>query len=171
MVCRCSRPAESPDPLPMIYLGIDPGKKGGYATISIVAGKAPLALVSPWDDSLFTEVVNWLSECDGCVFCAVEKVHSMPQQGVKSTFNFGQSYGFIKGVLTALGTPFQEIPPQEWKKEFGLIGKDKKESIRVCKQLFPRVSLLPTEKSRVDSDGMAEALLIAEYARRKYNDT
>ncbi len=153
----------------MIYLGIDPGKKGGFTTIQKTAKGTEQVLVCPWDDILFSDTANWLRGYEGTLFAVVEKVHSMPQQGVKSTFNFGQSYGFIKGVLTALGIPYQEIPPQEWKKEFGLIGKDKKESIRVCKQLFPNVSLLPTPKSRVDSDGMAESLLIAEFARRKHN--
>ncbi len=103
------------------------------------------------------------------MFCVLEKVHSMPQQGVKSTFNFGTSFGYIKGVLEAFGIPYQEVPPQAWKKEFNLIGTDKKASIACAKRLFPNVNLLPTERSRVESDGMAESLLMAEYARRKYN--
>ena len=90
----------------------------------------------------------------------------MPGQGVASTFNFGANYGFIKGMLEAFEIPYQTIPPQRWKKEFGL-SNDKAKSIEVCNRLFPNVSLLPTEKSRVSNDGMAEAVLMAEYARRK----
>ncbi len=150
----------------MIYIGIDPGAKGGFSKITKI-DEDTFITCRCWDSSKFVQVIKEVHT--NMVFCVLEKVHSMPQQGVKSTFNFGQSYGYIKGVLEAYGIPYQEISPQEWKKEFGLIGKDKKESIRVCKQLFPNVSLLPTPKSRVDSDGMAESLLISEFARRKHN--
>jgi crossover junction endodeoxyribonuclease RuvC len=89
----------------------------------------------------------------------------MPHQGVASSFNFGKSAGFIEGVLCALGIPYQLITPQRWKKEFTL-NSDKQKSIDVCERLFPNVDLLPTPRCKVKSDGMAEALLMAEYARR-----
>jgi crossover junction endodeoxyribonuclease RuvC len=95
----------------------------------------------------------------------VEKVGAMHGQGVRSMFTFGQSYGFILGVLAALGIGVQLVPPGTWKKEFSLIGKDKAASIEVCKRLFPGVNLLPSEKCWKDSDGMAEALLLACYAK------
>ncbi len=91
-----------------------------------------------------------------------------PGQGVTSMFSFGQSYGFIMGVLRALGISYQLVPPAVWKREFGLLRADKQASIETCKQLFPGVSLLPGEQCRKDSDGMAEALLIALYAQRKF---
>ena len=81
-------------------------------------------------------------------------------------FHFGKAAGFIEGVLCALGIPFQLIPPQRWKKEYSL-GSDKQQSVDACRGLFPNVSLLPTERCRKPSDGMAEALLMAEYARRR----
>ena len=81
-------------------------------------------------------------------------------------FNFGQSVGYIKGVLEACAVPYQEITPQKWKKEFGL-SSDKAKSAEVCRKLFPNVSLLATERCKKPHDGMAEALLMAEYARRK----
>jgi hypothetical protein len=81
-------------------------------------------------------------------------------------FSFGQSVGYIKGVLEANGIAYQEIPPQTWKKEFGL-NTDKQKSIDVCRRLFPGVSLRATPRCTTDHDGMAEALLIAEYAKRK----
>ena len=81
-------------------------------------------------------------------------------------FNFGMNFGWIQGVLDALNIPYELVSPQKWKKEFGLTS-DKSESIRTAQRLFPGVSLKTGEKSRVESDGMAEALLIAEYARRK----
>ena len=145
----------------MIYIGIDPGKKGGYAAI---AGERGIA-VSPWDDGQFIEDMRAVAASGACMAC-VEKVGAMPRQGVTSMFNFGKSAGFIEGVLSALGIPYQLVTPQRWKKEFTL-HNSKQKSVEVCKRLFPDVSLLPTPRCRVASDGMAEALLMAEYARRK----
>ena len=89
----------------------------------------------------------------------------MPGQGVVSMFNFGQNFGFIQGVLKAYEIPFELVPPQKWKKEFS-VTSDKNTSIEVAKRLFPGVNLKATEKCKKDHDGMAEALLMAEYARR-----
>lgn len=144
----------------MTYIGVDPGKKGGFAIITD-SGQTATAL----DEKAFVYSMYVLRSFD-CVAC-VEHVGAMPGQGVTSMFNFGQNFGFIQGVLTAYGIPFELVRPQKWKKEFSITG-DKNTSIAVCKRLFPDVSLLPTERSRKDSDGMAEALLLAEYARRKF---
>ena len=88
----------------------------------------------------------------------------MPGQGVTSMFHFGKSAGFIEGVLAAKNIRYELIPPQRWKKAFGL-HSDKQESIDLCKEKFPGVSLLPTPRCKKDADGMAEALLIALYGR------
>jgi hypothetical protein len=82
-------------------------------------------------------------------------------------FSFGKSAGFIEGVLTALGLPYQLVPPATWKREFSLIGKDKAASILTCKRLFPKLDLKRTKRCRTNSDGIAEAALICLYARRK----
>ena len=147
-----------------IYIGIDPGKSGGIALI-----EDGQARTMPYSDrqlfATFREVKeksNIWSE----VICCLEKVGAMPGQGVTSMFNFGVSYGYIKGVLEANGIPYQEIPPQRWKKEFGL-NSDKAASVDVCRKLFPDVNLLATPRCKKPHDGMAEALLMAEYARRK----
>ena len=149
-----------------IYIGVDPGKKGGMA---IIDGND--VEVYAWDDALFIDTTR---VCVGRgrvrnerVVAAVEKVGAMPGQGVTSMFSFGQSYGFILGVLSAFGIGYQLVPPYVWKREFGLLHTEKQGSIDVCKRLFPGVSLLPTERCRKERDGMAEALLLAEYARRK----
>ena len=141
----------------MNYIGIDPGKKGGFAIIS-----EDHIYCMPWDDDDFVRYMGCVGE--PCIVC-LEHVSAMPKQGVTSMFNFGVSFGFIQGVLTAFGIPFELVKPQKWKKEFSI--SDKNESIAVCKRLFPDVSLLPTERFRLPSDGMAEALLMAEYARRR----
>lgn len=146
----------------MIYIGIDVGKKGGVAIIFKDG-----VCAYPWDDERFIQTMDVAAHMDdNCIAC-VEQVHAMPKQGVSSTFAFGKAAGFIEGVLTANRIPFQLVPPKKWKKEYSL-GNDKNQSIAVCKKLFPNVSLLPTARCTKDSDGMAEALLMAEYARRHF---
>ena len=143
------------------YIGIDVGKKGGIG-ILLPNGDVqafPLEYLS---------MSKILADFSGkSAICFVEKVHSMPNQGVKSTFTFGWGLGYVEGVLCSLNIPYELVSVNKWKNEFSLTS-DKSKSIEVCKKLFPTVSLLPTERSRVDNDGMAEALLLAEYARRKY---
>lgn len=144
----------------MVYIGIDPGAKGG---IAVVCGET--ATTQPYTDGELKATCRELSDGLAQVMCCLEKVGAMPGQGVTSMFNFGKAYGYIKGVLEAYGIPYQEIPPQRWKKEFGL-NSDKTKSIDVCQRLFPDVNLLATPKCKKPHDGMAEALLMAEYARR-----
>ena len=144
----------------MKYLGIDPGLKGGLALINENGSFA----VFPYSDSELLNLCRCLTDSEAR--CCLEQVHAMPKQGVSSTFKFGLSYGYIKGVLEAYGISYQEIPPLRWKKEFGL-NSDKAASIEVCRRLFPSAVLRASSRERVDKDGMAEALLMAEYARRK----
>lgn len=150
----------------MIYIGIDPGKNGGYAVIA-KSETGQTVKAYPWDDTFFVCEMNALSSMTDGIVAAVEKVGARPGQGVTSMFSFGQSYGFILGVLTALGIGYQLVPPTVWKREFGLLHTGKKGSVEVAKRLFPGVSLLPTDRCRKESDGMAEAALLAEFAKRK----
>lgn len=147
----------------MIYVGIDPGKNGGIALI----GDCIPSLVYPFsEDRLVNELMASYRDYD--MICTLEHVHAMPKQGVSSTFNFGMNFGFIQGVLKAYGIPYELVTPQKWKKEFSCTS-DKNTSIEVCKRLFPNVNLKATERCKKEHDGMAEALLIAEYGRRHYN--
>lgn len=142
----------------MTYIGIDPGAKGGLAVI-----RDGGIIVAPYEKSRYIEI---LSRVPTDSVCCLEHVHAMPGQGVTSMFNFGQTFGWVQGVLEAMGVSYELVQPQKWKKEFSITG-DKNSSIMVCKRLFPGVSLLPTERCRKDNDGMAEALLMAEYAKRR----
>jgi crossover junction endodeoxyribonuclease RuvC len=95
---------------------------------------------------------------------AIESVHSMPGQGVRSTFDFGMNFGIWLGVIAALNIPMELVTPQEWKKHYGLIGKDKDASRIIAVQLFPQMAM---ELKLKKYNGRAEALLLAEYLRRK----
>ena len=147
----------------MIYIGIDPGKKGGIALIDVREGGERIVTVYTYTDDTLKELCSRV--CGTPTFCIVEKVSAMPRQGVTSTFHFGQSFGYILGVLEAHRIPYQLVTPKTWKRHFGL-SDDKTRSIETAKHLFPNSSLLPTPKCRVESDGMAEALLMALYGLR-----
>lgn len=151
----------------MIYIGIDPGKNGGIAVIQTYINQTQKVGVKCYSDE---DLLSILEDAKTCLqaICYLEQVHAMPKQGVSSTFNFGMNFGFIQGVLKAYGIPYELVTPQKWKKEFSCTS-DKNTSIEVCKRLFPNVNLKATERCKKDHDGMAEALLIAEYGRRHYN--
>ena len=151
----------------MIYIGIDPGKNGGIAFISIRPRfVTPIANTYCYSDNALISLCNDFK--DSRVVCFLEQVHAMPKQGVSSTFNFGMNFGFIQGVLKAYGIPYELVTPQKWKKEFSCTA-DKNTSIEVCKRLFPYIDLKATDRCKKDHDGKAEALLIAEFGRRHYN--
>lgn len=151
----------------MIYLGVDPGAKGGLAAID-ENNKILFAVPMSRENlvNFIKKTHNDIIEKNDAVIACVEKVGAMPGQGVTSMFSFGKSAGYIEGVLEAFEIPYQLVPPQTWKKMFSLLRKDKKESIETCKRLFPGVNLLPTDRCRKESDGIAESLLLSEYARR-----
>lgn len=143
------------------YVGIDPGKSGAIAVIR----EDGQVETYTFDPSVYATVLDYISKNTDPI-CCLEKVGAMPGQGVVSMFNFGHNFGFIEGVLTVTKMPYQLVPPQTWKKEFSLTS-DKAKSIEVCQKLFPNANLMATNRSRKPSDGIAEALLMAEYARRR----
>lgn len=146
----------------MIYIGIDPGQKGAMAII-YPDGDIAVHEFSRESYRFFLEDIYQGHEC---TICCLERVNAMPGQGVTSMFKFGENFGFIQGLLTAYAIPYELVTPRIWKKEFQITG-DKNTSIEVCKRLFPNVSLRRTDRCKKDSSDFAEALLMAEYARRK----
>lgn len=143
------------------YIGIDPGKSGALA---ILHEDGHIETYT-FDAAVYANVLDHVSKNTDPI-CCLEKVGAMPGQGVVSMFNFGHNLGFIEGVLITARVPYQLVPPQTWKKEFSLTS-DKARSIEVCQKLFPNANLMATNRSRKPSDGIAEAVLMAEYARRK----
>ncbi len=166
----------------MIYLGIDPGLTGAVARIGyvdIVGMRVGRADYKTWDaptakDGKHTvllpvEMRRILLEAVSGQECVVflEKVHSMPKQGVSSSFNFGEGYGIWQGLIVGLGLRWEKVTPQRWQKEMlaGMQG-GKDASIIKAQELFPQAEL-----SRKKDHGRADALLIAEYGRRTYGDS
>ena len=145
----------------MYYAGIDPGKSGAIAIME----DTKIILLHKFDKVVYLDAISFLSKAQEKTKCAIEKVSSMPGQGVKSMFTFGENFGWIKGILDMGEISFQEIPPQKWKKEFSLT-KDKQRSIEVSRQLFPDIQLIP-KGCRVPDNNLAEAAMLCEFARRK----
>jgi len=152
-----------------LFIGIDPGQAGGIAFICTGGGGFYSAIPMPETRlQLYTVLKMW---ADGYgnglpIMAIIESVHSMPKQGVASTFKFGKGYGEVLGICTALGFKILEPTPQAWKKIM-LAGTDKGKdaSIQVAENLFPQVQLVQP-RCRKAHDGAAEAILLAEYGRR-----
>lgn len=134
-----------------VYIGVDPGMSGGL--VSLGGGEDH---VSPMPDTELG-VWQWLNAIPtrfkGLIsdpVAMIEKVHSMPQQGVASTFKFGVSYGGLRMALIAVGIPFEEVTPQAWQKALGIPSRDKKREthpqyklrlLKIAQQIYPSLPL------------------------------
>ena len=148
----------------MIFMGIDPGKSGGIGMIVAGHGSGDvMPIVSDEIDA--TEVARILTDVSPDMV-AIERAQAMPKQGVVGMFRYGVGFGKILGVLEALKVPHVIVRPQQWKKVV-LEGtqKDKDAAISFVKKAYPMVDLTPGAK-RKPHDGIADAVCLAEYARR-----
>ena len=157
----------------MIIIGIDPGITGGicilenkkiievYDTPTMIDGKKNKRQVNG------SQVANIIKEelnKDKEIVVVVEHVNAMPGQGVTSMFNFGQSFGVIKGVCAALSLPIYFVRPTKWKKHFNLIKTNKEAGRTKAIEVYPEIS---GKLSRKKDSNKADAILIARY----FNDT
>lgn len=161
-----------------VFCGIDPGKDGALA----ILGYRDTPILIPFSESEYANQLRRVVPLEYTAttvekvqavwslgpiepFCVVEHVNAMPGQGVTSCFSFGQNFGFILGLLTAFRIPYELVRPQKWKREFSCTS-DKNTSIEVAQRMFPGVDLRRTPRCAKPHDGICEALLMAEYARR-----
>jgi hypothetical protein len=139
------------------YIGIDPGKSGGIAVVFHDAPFSPEAYKMPDTEAGVAELIQEISGFHKPVVY-LEKVHAMPRQGVSSTFTFGMGYGFLRGVLVTAKIRFEDVTPQKWQKKLGCLSKGNKNVTKQkAQQLFPDIKV---------THAIADAMLIAEYARR-----
>lgn len=144
----------------MNFIGIDPGGSGAFVVLYSDSNEIDWF---PFKDSSEAEIASALEiHCRNFdegnrAVAVIERVHSMPRQGVASSFKFGQSYGFLRGLLTAFEIPFVEVTPQKWQKAMGCMTKgDKNVSKQRAGQLFPGVKF---------THAFADAALIAAYCK------
>ena len=175
----------------MIIFGIDPGVSGAicvlkkgkvievYEMPTMIDGKKNKRQVNGAEvTNIFikemsnlkfheTESIGKVSNADNWEDRAkvvVEHVTAMPGQGVTSMFNFGQSFGVIKGICAALKLPIYFVRPTKWKKHFNLIKTNKDASRTKVIEVYPNIS---GKLSRKKDSNKADAILIARY----FNDT
>ena len=157
----------------MKILGIDPGLSGAIAILE------KKKVISLFDMPVMSEgkknkkqlnsaqLVNIIRENtsgDEEIAVVVEQVNAMPGQGVTSMFNFGQTFGAIKGVCAALNLPIFFVRPSKWKKYFELINSSKDSSRTKVIEMYPSLSSQLAKKKDVNK---SDAILIARY----YYDT
>ena len=157
----------------MIIIGIDPGINGAISIIenkkiievydipTMIDGKKNKRQINGAQvTNIFKERLNGEKE----VVVVVEHVNAMPGQGVTSMFNFGQSFGVIKGICAALNLPIYFVRPAKWKKHFNLIKTNKDASRTKVIEVYPEIS---SKLHRKKDSNRADAILIALY----FNDT
>jgi len=133
--------------------GIDPGQSGGIAWID-ERGRACVIKMPETLQDLWEFIGEF--KADECK-AYLEQVHSMPGQGVSSSFKFGNGFGHLEMALTAAGIPFERVTPQKWQKAMGCMTKgDKNVSKRRAQELFPSIKC---------THATADALLIAQFGR------
>ena len=150
-----------------LFIGIDPGKKGGIGVITETGKLVDYCMMPETRHGVLCFLRKFHStHTESQHIAIIESVHSMPKQGVRSVFTFGKGCGELLGICTALEFTIIEPTPQAWKKAM-LAGTDrsKEASIKICENTFPKVQLIP-DGCRKPSDGIAEAILLAEYGRR-----
>tara|TARA_Y100001936_G_scaffold194036_1_gene193796 strand:- start:215 stop:715 length:501 start_codon:yes stop_codon:yes gene_type:complete len=96
----------------------------------------------------------------------LEQVSAMPGQGVTSMFNFGQSFGVIKGICAAMRLPLHFVRPAKWKKYFNLLNSEKQASRTKAIEIFPDISHKLSKKKDINK---ADAILIASFFNNTHN--
>ena len=157
----------------MRIIGIDPGLSGGIAILD------DLKIYDIFDMPIMSEgkknknqlnsaqLVNILNKHvlkKENTFVIVEQVSAMPGQGVTSMFNFGQTFGALKGICAALELPIFFVRPSKWKKHFELINSSKDASRTKAIEMYPKLSKQLSKKKDVNK---SDAILIARF----FNET
>lgn len=140
----------------MFYLGIDPGKTGGYALVNREGKIQVISAFHSW-----TETRNSLLPFNDIAFCAIEKVASLSGQGVKSTFTFGMNYGAWLAFLELYSISHELIPPPRWQQKLlGHFpkGQSKERSLNFINRRYPHANFKKSEHGKTD------AICLALYA-------
>ena len=157
----------------MKIIGIDPGLSGAIAVMedNKVLNLFDIPVMSEGkknkrqlNSALLVSLLKENIVSHEEVAVVVEQVNAMPGQGVTSMFNFGQTFGAIKGVCAALDLPIFFVRPSKWKKHFELINSSKDSSRTKAIEMYPKLSNQLTKKKDVNK---SDAILIARYYSEK----
>ena len=153
----------------MRIIGIDPGLSGAIAILDEkkVVGIFDMPVMSEGkknkrqlNSAQLVSIIKEHKNNNEEMAVVVDQVNAMPGQGVTSMFNFGQSFGAIKGVCAALNLPIYFVRPSKWKKHFELINSAKDASRTKVIEMYPSLSNQLTRKKDVNK---TDAILIARY--------
>ena len=160
----------------MLIIGIDPGISGSICFFqdgkiidvlempTMAEGKKNKKQVN--GSQIFNEISARIKRLDNKdIKVVVEQVSAMPGQGVTSMFNFGQSFGILKGICSAMQLPIYFVRPAKWKKYFNLINSEKDASRTRAIEIFPYFS---SHLSRKKDSNKADAILIASFYYETY---
>ena len=155
----------------MLIIGIDPGIKGAICILKdgnildvfdmpiMPVGKKNKSQVN--GSQIYNEIQKAiLNEDKKDIKVVIEQVSAMPGQGVTSMFNFGQSFGVLKGIFSAMQIPMDFVSPVKWKKYYNLINTHKDSSRTKAIEFFPYIS---SKLSRKKDANKADAILIASF--------
>jgi len=160
----------------MLVIGIDPGISGSICFLqdgkivevvempTMTEGKKNKKQVN--GSQIVNEISEKIKELDKSdIKVVIEQVSAMPGQGVTSMFNFGQSFGILKGICSSMQLPMYFVRPAKWKKYFNLINSEKDASRTRAIEIFPYFS---KQLSRKKDSNKADAILIASFYYETY---
>ncbi len=160
----------------MLIIGVDPGISGSICFFengriieviempTMIEGKKNKRQVN--GAQIYNEISKKIN-MNGIqnIRVVIEQVSAMPGQGVTSMFNFGQSFGILKGICSAMQLPMYFVRPAKWKKYFGLINSEKDASRTRAIEMFPYFS---SQLSKKKDSNKADAILIASFYHETY---
>ena len=163
------------------YVGIDIGKEGAIAIIDdvFITYDATPKIGTEIDLRGLSQIINKIGR-DSIV--VIEDVHAIFKSSAKSTFEFGRALGIVEGILSAKVIPFIKVAPKTWQKEMfqgvalmhrpsstkkTMVTDTKSMALIAAQRLFPNLDFTPTKASKKPHNGIVDALLMAEYGRRK----
>ncbi len=162
----------------MLIIGIDPGISGSICFLedgiikdvlempTMTEGKKNKKQVN--GSQIFNEISLRIKTYEKKnIKVVIEQVSAMPGQGVTSMFNFGQSFGILKGICSAMQLPIYFVRPAKWKKYFNLINSEKDASRTRAIEIFPYFS---SNLSKKKDSNKADAILIASYFHETYKN-
>ena len=160
----------------MLIIGIDPGISGSICFLDngkildviempiMTDGKKNKKQVN--GSQVYNEITKRIKQFEkNQIRVVIEHVSAMPGQGVTSMFNFGQSFGILKGICTAMQLPMYFVRPTKWKKYFNLLNSEKDASRTRAIEIFPYFS---SQLSKKKDSNKADAILIASFYHETY---
>ena len=160
----------------MLIIGIDPGISGSICFFedgkildviempTMTEGKKNKKQVN--GSQIYNEICKIMKDIKKQeIRIVIEQVSAMPGQGVTSMFNFGQSFGILKGIFSAMQLPVYFVRPAKWKKYFNLLNSEKDASRTKAIEIFPYFS---SRLSKKKDSNKADAILIASFYHETY---